>query len=405
MPTRITEAVVASLAAKTSDRDEFVFDTLLSGYAIRRTPAGVIIHIASARAAGRKVRASVGHWPELKTSEARELARLAIADIKAGRDPALERRARQQAAVANGITLAAFSEQWMATHVTAKLKRKTALDYAQQLRQYILPALGHRLVADLTVADADALHIRMKDRPRAANYTLSTLRAIMRHAVRAGLRRDNPVSGIAQYPERPRERFLSPNEFAVVLKEIDAAAADGKITVPCAAGLKLALYTGARRSEVAAARWSDIDWSRRIIRLADSKTNTPRTIHLNDAAIGVLQSLPRRVDTAGVIAGAHRGRALGEAWRIIRRRCGLDDVRLHDLRHSFASLALASGVPLAMVGKLLGHKRASTTERYAHLAADDAAAANDVVGAALAAVTTAPTGGTVVKLPRRRARR
>ena len=147
--------------------------------------------------------------------------------------------------------------------------------------------------------------------------------------------------------------------------------------------------------------WSDIDWSRRIIRLADSKANVPRTIHLNDAAIEVLQSLPRRVDTAAVIAGA-RGRALGDAWQITRKRCGLDAVRLHDLRHSFASLALASGVPLAMVGKLLGHKRASTTERYAHLAADDAAAANDIVGAALAAVTTRPTSGSVVKLPRRR---
>ena len=210
MPTRITEAVAASLAAKTSDRDEFVFDTLLSGYAIRRTPAGVIIHIASARAGGRKVRASVGHWPQLKTSEARELARLAITDVKAGRDPVLERRARQQAAAVNGITLAAFSETWMAAHVAAKLKHKTRLDYAQQLRQHILPALGHRLVADLTVADADALHVKMKGTPRAANYTLSTLRAIMRHAVRAGLRRDNPVSGIAHIPNGAASNSSAP---------------------------------------------------------------------------------------------------------------------------------------------------------------------------------------------------
>jgi integrase len=116
-------------------------------------------------------------------------------------------------------------------------------------------------------------------------------------------------------------------------------------------------------------------------------------------AMDVLRSLPR---TGVHIIGGHR-LFLSKAWTRLRQTCGLEDVRTHDLRHSYASAALAAGVPLAMVGRLLGHRRASTTERYAHLAAEDIGAAGDVVGAALA--LPPPATGTVVKLPKRRGRR
>ena len=400
MPKRITESVAAALQAEASDRDEFVFDALLSGYALRKTPGGVVIHIAIARAAGRKVRVCLGRWPEMTTASARELARLAIADVREGRDPALERRARQRAAAVNGVTVSAYAEKWM-EHVRLKLKAKTGRDYTHILQNHLLPAFGHRTIAELRPDDVDALHVKLKATPRMANYVVATLGVMMRHAIQAGLRHDNPARDVVRFREKARERFLSPREFAAAVEAIDKAVADKAISPRASAGLKLLAYTGARRSEVRAARWSDVDLARRLIRLPDSKTNTPRTIHLNDAALDVLHALPR--DGTLVIGGGEA--FLNAAWSVVRAGCGLDDVRVHDLRHSFASTALAAGVPLALVGRLLGHKRASTTERYAHLAADDAAAANDIVGAALAGMTSAPVSGTVVKLPKRRGRR
>jgi integrase len=399
MTKRITESLAAALQARTSDKDEFIFDALLSGYGIRRTPAGVVIHIAVTRAAGRKVRVSLGRWPDMTTASARELARLAIGDVREGRDPALERRARLRAAAVNGVTVSAYAEKWL-EHVRLKRKAKTSSDYASLLKNHVLPALGHRTVAELRVDDVDALHAGLKQKPRAANYAVVVLGAMMQHAIKAGVCSNNPCRDVVRYKENARERFLSRQEFATVVEAIDKAAADKAINPRAAAGLKLLLCTGARRSEIRATRWADVDWSRRIIRLSDSKGNIPRTVHLSDTALEVLRSLPR---DGGFVVGGSRT-FLNIAWSVVRARCGLGDVRLHDLRHSFASLALASGVPLAMVGKLLGHKRASSVERYAHLSATDAAAANDVVGAALAAVTTKPISGTVIKLPRRRRR-
>jgi integrase len=399
MTQRITEAIATALKAHTGSKDVCLFDSLLSGYALRRTVNGTLVHLARCRTGGRKLTVSIGRWPAMTVAEARTLAGMAITDMRAGRDPALERRSRLQAAAANGVTLEAFATEWMANHVRLKCRPKTADDYAQNLRKHVLPAIGGRTIADLTFSDVNALHVKMKATPRAANYTIGMLSGMMAHAIRGGLRRDNPVRGITRYAERARERFLSPHEFTAAVNGIEAAVAEGIILPQAGGALKLALYTGARRGEICITNWSSIDWGRRIIRLQESKTGA-RTIHLNDHALAVLRDLPR---TGPLIIGL-KPRTIDRAWGLVRARCNLADVRLHDLRHSFASLALKSGIPLAMIGKLLGHRRPSTTARYAHLAADDAAAANDIVGAALAAVTTRQASGTVVKLPRRRDR-
>jgi integrase len=175
-------------------------------------------------------------------------------------------------------------------------------------------------------------------------------------------------------------------EIARAAEAIAEAARDGVIGPWAAAGLRLCLLTGARQGEILATRWSHVHWDRRMIRLPDSKTNDARTIHLSDAALEVLRSIPRIEPY--VIAGAKPGEALknlSRSWIVARAKRGLDDVRLHDLRHSFASLALARGVSLKMIGTLLGHKRESTTNRYAHLAQTAAAAVNEEVAEAIVA--------------------
>jgi integrase len=207
------------------------------------------------------------------------------------------------------------------------------------------------------------------------------------------------------YRERARERFLTEAEMAKAADAIEQAERAGKVGPHGAAGLRLALFTGARSGEITAIQWAHVDWERRLIRLPDSKTNEPRTIHLSDAAVEVIKTVPRI--GRFVIAGAKPDepyKNLGRAWIDIRETVGLQDVRLHDLRHSFASLAAGRGVSLLMIGKLLGHRVPATTQRYAHLARDAVSAINDELGHAMQAAIAKgqPKSGAVVKLKRPR---
>jgi integrase len=199
---------------------------------------------------------------------------------------------------------------------------------------------------------------------------------------------------------------LTEAEIAKAAEGIEAAERAGKIGPHAAAGLRLALFTGARSGEITAAQWGHVDQQRKLIRLPDSKTNEPRTIHLSDAAFEVLRTIPHRGPY--IIAGALEGepfKNLSRSWIVAREFAGLGDVRLHDLRHSYASLAAGRGVSLQMVGKLLGHKHAATTQRYADLARDAAAAIIDELGVVMTAAIergSAPTSASVVKLGRPR---
>jgi integrase len=198
------------------------------------------------------------------------------------------------------------------------------------------------------------------------------------------------------YRERARERFLTEEEIGRAAEGIATAERGGKIGPHAAAALRMALFTGARRGEL-------IDWERKFIRLPDSKTNEPRTIYLSEAAVLVLKALPRIGKF--VFAGAREDEPyqnLSRAWMVARELAGLEDVRLHDLRHSYASLAAGRGVSLQMIGKLLGHRVPATTQRYAHLARDAVAAVNDELGqamtAAIASGQAAPMPSNVIVL-------
>jgi integrase len=247
----------------------------------------------------------------------------------------------------------------------------------------------------------------MRHIPRRANYTVSVVRALLNFGIDLGLRRpgSNPARRIKPYRERMHERFLSEEEIGKAAEAIEQAEREGRIGPHGAAGLRLALFTGARSGEITTIEWKHVDWDRRIIRLPDSKTNSPRTIHLSDAAIEVLKTVPRigRFVIAGTKPDAPY-KNLSRAWITARTYAGLGDVRLHDLRHSYASLAAGKGVSLHMIGKLLGHKVAATTMRYAHLARDAVAAINDELGTAMQAAIAkkAPPSATVVKLRRPR---
>lgn len=405
---KLTEDFVESLVP--DGRDRIFFDPSMPGFGVRVTAAGQKLFIARARVAGRRRYMSLGAFPGTKVADARREAGRALDAIRDGRDPGQARAQRLKAAEAGETTIAALGERWLKEAVEPKRKARTAADYRILVEQKIGPALGHVVVSRIAREDVISWHAGMAKTPRRANYALAVLKALLHFAEDIGLRppHSNPARRIEMYKEGRRERFLTETEIAKAAEGIAKAERAKKIGPHPAAGLRLALFTGARSGEILAAKWLHVDWERRFIRLPDSKSGDPRTIHLSDAAMEVLKNLSKVGPY--IVAGANPKeayRSLTRAWAVARGFAGLRDVRLHDLRHSYASLAAGRGVSLVMIGKLLGHKVPATTARYAHLARDAVAGINDELGAAMTAAIdkAAPAGTNVVRLPRRKRRK
>jgi integrase len=205
-------------------------------------------------------------------------------------------------------------------------------------------------------------------------------------AAERGLRTENPAHGVKKAAVRKVERFLSEAEIARLADALDAEAQVSGNPYPSAA-IKLLLLTGCRRGEIVNLHWQHVDFERECLRLPDSKTGA-KIVYLNAPARTLLQELPRMTTNSRVFPGMRAesaSAAIEKAWSRIRAAADLIDVRLHDLRHSFASVGAAGGLSLPIIGALLGHKHATTTARYAHLSADPLRAANEAVGKRIAA--------------------
>ena len=326
MTQRLTQAFVDAQVA--NGRDRIVFDTQVSGLGMRVTLAGLRIWVAQARVGGRKRRLTVGYAPDMSLSKARAEALQTLAAMRSGVDPTHERKTRQRAAAARTISVRELADRWMADVVRPKLKPRTILDYEQILAKHILPALGRYTVAEVGREHIERLHLDMKDTPRRANYTIAVVRSLFSFATRRELRApgNNPAASIKMYREHQRERFLNEAEMAKAAEATAEAERVGKIGPFAAAGLRLCLFTGARSGEITAIKWEHIDWEHRLIRLPDSKTNEPRTIHLSDAAIEVLRKVPH---VGPFVISGRWGKSfktLTRAWIIARAYGGLQDV-------------------------------------------------------------------------------
>ena len=278
----------------TTDRDRTFFDTVQAGFGIRVLPTGIKTYVAKATVAGLRRKVTIGNAATMTLAAARREAREALDAIRRGADPAKDKADRRRALEYGAITIADLSERWMTEAVRPKRKPRTIDDYERILAKNILPALGRVPVKELTWEQVNKFHGAMSKTPRRANYVTSTLRAMLNFAERIGIRplHSNPVKGIEFFRETQRERFLSEAEIGKAADAIESAEREGVIGPHAAAGLRLALFSGARSGEVTAIQWEHIDWNRKLVRLPDSKTNTPRTIHLSDAAVEVLKILP-----------------------------------------------------------------------------------------------------------------
>jgi len=389
---RLTKAIVES--ADKAGADYVVWDTLVPGFGLRVWPSGAKVYILKYRVGGgRKGRIrkpTIGPSSSMTVDEARSIARTWRAEVTMGGDPGGERLRRRE-----GRTVAELADRHLEDHAKVKNKALTVREITRYLEGYIKPQLGKLRVEEVDRTDIADLHQSLKDTPYQANRVLAVASTMFGLAEKWRWRADgtNPCRHVERFREVQRERFLSSEELgrlgdvlaAVEIESKSEGPRKGKEWWSVVPAIRLLLFTGMRLSEVLTLRWEHVDLERGYLRLAESKTGA-KPVYLSLPAIELLEALPR-YESGWVIPGRKTGRrlvGLQHAWERIRERAGLGDVRLHDLRHTFASEGAGLGEGLPMLGRLLGHHQASTTQRYAHLAADPMKRAADRIAGSIA---------------------
>jgi integrase len=388
---RLTKVLVES-AKPDPTRDMFLWDNQVPGFGARIYPSGKRQYVLQYRTPHQQRRLALGLHGPLTAEAARKLAQAKLAEVYRGGDPAAEVQAAREAP-----TVAELCRRYLEAHAATHKKAKSAEQDERMIQRFILPALGSKKVPAVTRADVVKLHQSLVGTPYQANRVLALLSKMMNLAELWGLRPDgsNPSRHVAKFKELHRERFLSEAELGA-LAEVLAEAERTRTEQPAViAAIRLLLLTGARLSEILTLQWEHVDFERQCLNLPDSKTGA-KTIYLSPSALEVLSKLERKDGDPYVIAGGKAGSHLADLekpWRRIRAWAGLSDVRLHDLRHSFASVAAAGGLSLPMIGALLGHTQQQTTARYAHLLGDPMKQAAALVGQRIeAAMQRSPSG-------------
>lgn len=375
---KLTKRAVES--AEVRQREYVVWDGDIPGFGVRVLPSGRKSYLVQYRVGTRSRKLALGSHGVLTPDQARGLAMQALSQVRAGRDPAEERKICRQA-----LTVADLADRFDKEHIAVRLKESTAREYRRNLARFIKPALGRLKITEVTRADVARFHHDLRHIPYQANRNIEIVSKMFSLAEMWGLRPDgtNPRRHIKKYPEVKRERFLNAAELkrlGEVLHEMETE----RVELPSAiVAVRLLVLTGCRLNEIMKLRWEHVELEAAELRLPDSKTGA-KTVHLGDAAVDILRSVERQRLNPHVIVGTKPGMPLSDLqpfWRRVRNRAGLKDVRIHDLRHTFASVAVAAGQGLPMIGRLLGHSQVQTTARYAHLAGVPVrVAANDVAG-------------------------
>ncbi len=338
-----------------------IWDEKLQGFGARKQSInGSISFILKTRIGGRQKTITIGRYGLLTIQSARSEALKLLGMISSGQDPT-EARTLQDFRVQD------IANAWLKRHV-CNLKPSSAKRYECLIRDYIGPKLGRIYADKLTPQMVVRFHDTLGNKPRTANYCVSTLSSMWGWACKRGLiKLDNPCMSVQRYPEVKRKRYLAARE----IKLLSEAFKEEEKTNPFAiAAIKILIMTGARLSEILSAKWEWIEGD--ILKLPDSKTGA-KDIMLPSPVMDILSGLQRLEGNPYIIVGKKSGQHmvnLRKPWMRIIENAGIEHVRLHDLRHSFASVAVSSGASLTLIGGQLGHRSIATTERYAHLARD-----------------------------------
>lgn len=404
---KLTKRVVD--AAKPAKARYMLWDTVTPGFGLSVAVGGAKSFILRYRP-GRTGRlapkrfVTIGRLGPLTAEEARQRAIAILGEVAKGSDPAAEASAERET-----MTLATAAREFLITHVRAKRKPTTQAFYDHAVENKILPVLGRRKLLDVSSADVARLHHSIRAVPYMANRVVAVLGSLYSWAGQRGLVPENfnPTRRLEKFRESRRERYLTSDELLRLGEALREAETTGipwtvdesrltskhapkpdkrytMISPQAVAAIRLLIFTGCRRREILDLRWEHVDFERGVLFLPDSKTGR-KIVMLGAPALQVLSRLPRV--GAYVIAGSSPEwprTDLKRPWSVIQRRAGLDGVRVHDLRHSYASVGAGIGLGLPIIGRLLGHAQPSTTARYAHLADDPLRRASEKIARSIA---------------------
>lgn len=381
----ITKRLVDSLIPK--EKDYIVWDDNIKGFGIKVTPKGKKSYLFKYLSKDKvQRRPAIGIHGNITCEQAREIAKEWAYKASKGDDPAIAKSNKP----GSSITIKDVCKRYMRDYAPVYKKPRSAYNDGQNIKNHIIPKLGHISIADIEKHHVQALHLELKDTPTLANHVRGILSKMLNLAEEWELRPEgsNPVRFIKKYPSKTRERYLTSREIMHLSNVLDKAYEERRETPHVVALFKLLLLTGARLSEIMNARWEWVDFERKALALPDSKTGK-KNIRLSNKALALLQALPRVEGNPYVIAGKTEGQPLKDPkkpWKRICKAADLEGVRIHDLRHTFASKCVENGISLQVAGELLGHSNAKTTERYAHLVEDHIREATEHVGKKLAEV-------------------
>jgi integrase len=377
MPQRRSTAVTIT-AINAMAPGDIIHDTTIKGFGARRQKDAVS-YFFKTRVNGKQRWYTIGrHGNPWVPETARKYA------LKILNDPDV---ADKKPVVDTTRTFTMVADEYLATH-GAKLKPGTLAVQQRMNRLFLTPAFGKLQLIKITRTDVEMAHAAWgKGTPRSANHALAVLSSLMNWAEERGYRPEdsNPCRRVKHFKQNSRERFLTPDELACLGAALTQAEAEHLVGPYAVAALRLLILTGARHTEILTLKWTYIDIERAMIFLPDSKTGK-KPITLNRAALDVLNTIPRFAHNPYVIVGQQGEHLvnLQKPWQLIRKLAGLDTLRIHDLRHTYASVAVASGGSLPILGRQLGHSQPQTTQRYAHLADDSVRQMNQTTGEILA---------------------
>lgn len=361
---RITEKIIRSLKAPHAG-SRILYDEEIPGFGVRITANSVISFVLDYRINERKRRYTIGRYPELSAAAAREEAIQLRGGLRTGEDPLAEKEHRREAP-----TIEDLFNDYMERHAKIYLRPNTIRSNESMARNDVLPKIGKIKVADLKRRDVEELHQSLKDSPYQANRVRALLSKMLNLAKHWEWRADNPCEGVPKYREEKRDRWLSTEEIEHLCDALDKHPNQSS-----ANAIRLMLLTGARKGEALTATWAEFNLELGVWTKPSHHTKQKRTEHvpLSAPAVQLLVSMKEKSDSPYLFPGEVAGKPTQEikrVWMALCKQAHLKNVRLHDLRHTYASHLVSSGMSLPIVGRLLGHTQPQTTARYAHLADD-----------------------------------
>ncbi len=361
---RITKRVVDGL--RPVEKDIWIWDEEVHGFGVRVKPSGRKSYLVQYRNHyGTTKKITLGQHGVLTPNQARQEATRLLAEVRLGGDPAQERRAMR-----NGLTVDGLIDQYLDEHVRIHNRASTAREAERVSRKHIRPAIGANKIGDVSTADVMRLHREMASTPRQANLALAIMSKMFNLAEAWGLRspNSNPCRHVKRYRENSRERFLTEGELLRVGEVMNLMEAEGTTSKVVLDAIRLLALTGCRSGEVLKLRWDDINFDASALQLNDSKTGT-RLHTIGSLALAFIANLDRVDGTVWLFCGSDpamslRRERLQKVWEQIRIEAGIEDVRLHDLRHTVGTYSSQAGANAYLVRDKLGHKTIAMTARY-----------------------------------------